>query len=176
MKNPNKIVDIKLPQNGGWIDQIKKEAYSNMKKYGNCTQAMLVPFLKIFDIDNPQLVASAGSMQGGMLASQTCGVYSAGMMVLGLLIGRKNIEQGHEAMYPIIGPAQKLNKKFRDYLGSYSCQELTGVDFTDLNAAMVFGMSEDHKKCIQRVSDGAGIIAELLVELKEKGELFRIES
>jgi hypothetical protein len=50
---------------------------------------------------------------------------------------------------------------------------LTGVDFTDLDAALSFHASKEHEKCYIRVADGAEQIALLIKELREKGELFR---
>ena len=47
---------------------------------------------------------------------------------------------------------------------------MTGVDFTDLRQAAVFSRSEEHRKCIARVADGAEEIAILISELGDQGE------
>ena len=58
-------------------------------------------------------------------------------------------------------------------LGSHSCQELTGVDFKDLRQAAIFSRSDEHRKCFARVADGAEVIATLISELGNQGELKR---
>lgn len=171
-----KVIEINIPTEPDWIQKIKDDVYSNIEKYGNCTQAILSPFLEVFNVDNPhELMATAGSMQGGMLHSLTCGIYTAGMMVLGLLMGRRKIDQGRDALFPIVAPSQILMKRLYQKLGDYSCYELTGVDFTDLNAALEFTQSEGQITCYRRTAECAGEICKLLVELDEKRELFRIE-
>ena len=59
-------------------------------------------------------------------------------------------------------------------IGGHSCLEMTGVDFTDLEAAMNYKLSDDHERCVNRVGDGAQAIAELLQDLDAKGALFRV--
>jgi len=71
------------------------------------------------------------------------------------------------------GKTEELIRRLNDKIGSHSCKELTGVDFTDLNAALAFHASKAHEKCFTRVADGAEEIALFIKELDQKGELFR---
>ena len=87
-------------------------------------------------------------------------------------MGRENIEEGLDGVFPIAIPGQDLIRQLNAKLGSYSCKELTGVDFTDLEAAMAFHASREHEKCFTRVADGAEEIALFIQELNHKGELF----
>ena len=168
------ITSVELPEGDHWISEFKAAAYSNVKHYGNCAQSILSAFLKQLGIHNPSLVASAGSMQGGMLSSLTCGVHASAMMILGILMGRAEVEQGFDAMFPIIAPAQELISRLNTRVGGHSCLALTGVDFTDQKAALRYAMSPEHEKCLQRVADGAETIGSFLNELNEKGELFKV--
>ena len=167
---PNEIC---VPLEDKWITHVKEKAGFNVKNYGSCTQAILAAFMDEFDLADPFLMRSAGAMYAGMTASLTCGVHTAGLMVLGLFMGRENINQGFDGMFPIFLPAQKLLKRLNAALGSDSCRELTGVDFTDLDQALNFQISPEHEKCIVRVADGAEVIATVLKELERNGELFR---
>ena len=97
-------------------------------------------------------------------------------MVLGFLIGRQDIEEGLDGVFPIATPGQELIGRLNAKIGGHSCKELTGVDFTDLNAAMAFHASKEHEKCFTRVADGAEQIALFIKELHQKGELFRSNS
>jgi hypothetical protein len=113
-------------------------------------------------------------MHGGMVSSLTCGIVSAGMMVLGLLMGREKLEEGIDGIFPIVIPGQDLVSRLEKRFGTTSCKELSGVDFTDLNRAMQFISSGENAKCFEHVADGAEEIARFLQELSEKGELFRV--
>jgi hypothetical protein len=74
---------------------------------------------------------------------------------------------------PIVAPSQDLVQRLTRRLGGHSCLEMTNVDFTDLEAALAYKLSDDHEKCIDRVGVGAGTIAQFLQERNDRGELFR---
>ncbi|MGB2689718.1 MAG: arsenite methyltransferase [Desulfobacterales bacterium] len=165
--------DIVLPFSSDWAAEIGATARSNMEKYDSCTQSILAAFMESLNLDEPMVMRSAGAMFGGMLSSLTCGIHTAGLMVLGLIMGRETLEEGFDGLIPVVIPAQKLVKQLNHRIGSHSCLELTGVDFTDLKQAMRFKMSADHDFCVQRVEDGAYEIARFLQTLEESGDLFR---
>ena len=100
--------------------------------------------------------------------------HTAGLMILGLLAGRERLESGLDGMMPIILPAQRMVKTLADRIGGHSCLDMTGVDFTDLEAAMTYKLSNDHEKCVDRVGEGARAIAEVLQDMNARGELFRV--
>jgi C_GCAxxG_C_C family probable redox protein len=169
----SEIPQISLPKSADWVARVRGSAEYNMKQYESCSQAILAAFMEEFGVEDPLVIASAGGFHGGMMASLTCGVYTGGLMVLGLLIGRPYIEQGLDGMFPIIMPAQEMLSRVKNKIGAYSCKELTGADFSDLNQAIAFMASEDYEKCRTRVADGAEEIGRFLVELDERGGLFR---
>jgi len=165
--------EILLPGGDEWILRVKEKAFGNMKRHDGCAQVIVDAFMQEWGIHDPWVTRSATAFLGGMLSSYTCGVHVAGMMVLGLLIGRENIEEGLDGIFPIAIPGQELIQRLNAKIGSHSCRELTGVDFTDLNAALYFHASKEHEKCLTRVADGAEEIALFIKELDQKGELFR---
>jgi C_GCAxxG_C_C family probable redox protein len=165
--------EIVLPDGDEWILRVKDRAFENMKRHDGCAQVIVDAFMQEWAMHNPWVTRSATAFLGGMLSSYTCGVHVAGLMVLGLLIGRENIEEGLDGVFPIAMPGQELIRRLNDKIGSHSCKELTGVDFTDLNAALAFHASKAHEKCFTRVADGAEEIALFIKELDQKGELFR---
>jgi hypothetical protein len=163
-----------VPHDPLWPEKMKIRSMTYLKKYDSCTQSILWAFMEELGMENRMVLRAGGAMQGGMMSSLTCGVHTAGLMILGLLAGRERLESGLDGMMPIIMPAQRLIKKLTDGIGGHSCLEMTGVDFTDLEAAMIYKLSDDHERCVERVGDGARIIAELLQDLDRKGELFRV--
>ena len=165
---------ITLPQSDDWIQRVRDKSEDYMTRYESCTQGILSAFMEEFNINDPMVMRAAGAMFGGMVSSLTCGIHTAAMMVLGLLVGREELEQGLDGLLPIYAPAQDLIKQLNDLLGSSSCKELTGTDFTDPDQAMAFRVTGDYKTCIARVGEGAEQIARFLKQLDEKGELFRV--
>jgi hypothetical protein len=80
----------------------------------------------------------------------------------------------HRQRRLVVVPGQDLVARLEKRLGTTSCKELSGVDFTDLEAAMRFMSSGESNKCFDLVADGAEEIARFLQELSAKGELFRV--
>ena len=161
-----------VPKDPLWPEKMKNRSMNYLKKYDSCTQSILWAFMEAFDMENRMELRAAGAMQGGMMSSLTCGVHTAGLMVLGLLVGRERLESGLDGMMPIIMPAQGMVQRLTEHLGGHSCLEMTGVDFTDLEAAMTYKLSDDHQRCVDRVGNGAQVIAEQIQYLDNKGELF----
>jgi C_GCAxxG_C_C family probable redox protein len=168
------VTELTVPADPDWPAKVRARAYHIMSNHEHCTQSIVAAFMEELGIDNPMVLRAAGGMHGGMLRSLTCGIVSAGAMVLGLLMGRENVEEGLDGIFPIVVPAQDLVARLEKRLGTTSCRELSGVDFSDLNAAMQFILSGDHAKCFEHVANGAEEIAHFLQELSAKGELFRV--
>ena len=167
------ITEIKVPADPDWPARVRARAHHIVSKYESCTQSIVAAFMEEFGIDDPLVLRAAGGMHGGMVSSLTCGIVSGGIMVLGLLVGREDVEAGMDGLFPIMAPGQDLVVRLRERLGSTSCKELSGVDFTDLEQAMKFISSGENAKCFDHVANGAEEIALFLQELSEKGELFR---
>ena len=163
-----------IPSDPQWPEQMKTTAMDYLKQYDSCTQAILWTFMEAMQMKNKMVLRAGGAMQGGMMSSLTCGVHTAGLMILGMLMGREDLETGLDGLMPIVVPSQDLVRKLSRRLGGHSCLAMTGVDFTDLEAALVYKLSEDHEKCVTRVADGAETIARFLQALDCQGELFRV--
>ena len=169
------VKSVALPQSPDWVEKVKEKAFHNMSRHESCTQSILAAFMDELGIEDPLVIRAAGALHGGMVSSLTCGIHAAGTMVLGLLIGREKLERGLDGLLPIVVPAQELIKRLNRRLGSSSCKELTGVDFTDMEAAIGFYAAGENAKCFDLVAQGAEEIALFLKELEESGQLFRPE-
>lgn len=169
----HEIPAFPLPEGDDWIGRVRDRAEQYMRRYESCAQSVLAAFMEELGIREPLVLAAAGGLHGGLVASLTCGIHTGGAMVLGLLMGRTRIEQGLDGLFPIMLPMQELVDRLNHRLGSHSCRELTGVDFTDLDQAIRFFASEGHERCIARVAEGTEEIAVFLKELNARGQLFR---
>ena len=166
------FVDLKIPEGVDWIQDVRQKAEANMRRYDNCTQSIVAAFLDVLDLEDRWVLKGASGFIGGMLSSLTCGVHAAGVIVIGLIMGRERLEDGMDGLFPSVLPTQELMQRLNNKLGSHSCRDLTGVDFTDLDQAIAFQSSEGHKQCINRVADGAEEIAKLISEKFAEGEVF----
>lgn len=164
---------ITIPKGDHWIARVREKARAHMKRNHSCTQSILGAFMDELGIDDPLVIRAAGAMHAGMLASLTCGVHTGGLMVLGLLMGRERLDSGIDGLFPIMAPGQELVARLNKRLGSSSCRELSGVDFTDMEHVSKYYSSGDYERCLSFVADGAEEIAAFLKELDERGELFR---
>jgi hypothetical protein len=169
------VETIAIPRDPAWARKVREKAEKYVTQHEGCTQSILATFMEELGIDDPLVFRAAGAMQGGMLSSLTCGIHSAGMLVLGLLIGRQKLEQGMDGLFPVLVPAQDLIARLNQRLGSSSCRELSGVDFTNLEEAMRFIATGENHRCFTLVADGAEVIATFLQEMAERGELFRLQ-
>lgn len=169
----SEIPSFTLPETDDWIARVKDRAERYMRRYESCAQSVLAAFMEELDIRDPLVLAAAGGLHGGLTASLTCGIHTGGAMVLGLMMGRTRMEQGLDGLFPILLPMQELVARLNRRLGSSSCRELTGMDFTDLDQAVKFFTSEGHERCIVRVAEGTEEIAVFLKELHARGQLFR---
>jgi C_GCAxxG_C_C family probable redox protein len=167
------VESISLPSGSEWIARVKEKSYNNMTRYDSCAQSILAAFMDELGIDDPLVIRAAGAMHGGMLCSLTCGIHTAGLMVLGLLVGREELDEGLDGLFPILLPGQELMRRLIKRIGSHMCREITKVVFTDPEQAMRFYSSKENEKCFRLVAEGAEEIALFLKELEEKGELFR---
>ena len=166
---------ITLPEDHSWIAIAARQAADNMHRHHGCAQSILAAFMAAFHMDAPAVMRSAAGMMGGLMVSETCGIHTAGMMILGMLMGREDIGQGLDGLWPIVVPGQELMARLTQKLGAASCRELTGVDFTDLPQAAAYMAGDGHARCVARVQEGAMTIADHLMRLQRAGALFTPE-
>ena len=111
------VSQVTVPTDPDWAARVRARAHHNVTQYESCTQAIVAAFMDELGIDDPMVIRAAGGMHGGMVASLTCGIVSAGMMVLGLLIGREKLEEGLDGIFPIVMPGQDLVARLEKRLG-----------------------------------------------------------
>jgi arsenite methyltransferase len=167
-----KHASLILPEGEKWIEEVRQKAEENMAKSHNCTQSILAAFAEFLDLDDKHVFKAASGFLGGMVCSLTCGVFSAGVIVLGMIMGRERLDEEPDGGLPLVLATQELIRRLSERLGSHSCKELTGMDFTDLEQAMAYKNSDEHQKCIARVADGAEEIAKLINDKYLAGEIF----
>lgn len=167
-----KHASLILPEGEIWIQVVRQKVAENMTRNDNCAQSIVAAFAEVFNLEDSRVLKAASGFWGGMVSSLTCGVHSAGVIVIGMIIGRERLEEGLDGLLPMVVPTQELIRRLNERLGSHSCKELTGVDFTDLEQCMAYRASDEHQKCIARAADGAEEIAKLIKDKYLAGEIF----
>ncbi len=93
----------------------------------NCTQAVVLAFADLLDMDETMLLRMSSSFGGGMgRLREVCGTVSGMFIVAGLLYGYDD-PKAFEEKAAHYGRIQELAGKFRERQGSIVCRELLGL-------------------------------------------------
>ena len=162
---------VRIPRGDRWIADVALAAQAYKASAASCTQSIVAAFLDAFGWHEPMVLRAATAFTAGMFSSLTCGIHAGGMIIVGLVAGREDITDGLDGLLPSVQPAQKIVRRLNRRIGGHACQQLTGVDFTDLEQAMAYHGSAAAAACTRRIHDGAEEIALALQDLDAAGEL-----
>ena len=95
------VKPVALPDSPDWVEKVKEKAFNNMRNHESCAQSIVAAFMDELGIDDPMVIRAAGALHGGMVSSLVCGIHAAGLMVLGMLVGRENLELGLDGLLPM---------------------------------------------------------------------------
>lgn len=92
----------------------------------NCSQAIVLAFKDLIDVDENTLLKISSPFGGGMgRLREVCGAVSGMFMVLGLLYGYN--EPDDDKKKELYARVQQLARKFEEDNGSIVCRELLGL-------------------------------------------------
>lgn len=160
------------PNKADFIDELKKKAfYMEMQNHG-CSQVVVQVFLDLFEEDNSALFMAASPFAAGMsLTGNNCGALVGGLMILGTIYGRRNIQDGMNGIVAGIRPCRKLVKHFQDDNGTVNCRNITGTDLADSKASEAYFESGGLKKCAGIIADTVAYVADILYEENQRNKL-----
>lgn len=123
----------------------------------NCAALTMKGFLEILRSDDLNLINMATPLAG---ITNICGAVNAGLMIIGLIIGKKGEKEIHQVNAASEGV--KFLKQFKKRFGTIHCQELTGFDLMTLEGMQNY-MSENiwEKTCYKYVVAAIEIIGSL---------------
>lgn len=103
------------------------------KKYRGCAQCTIAAVVEVLEIDAPALFKSASALAsgGGLTCEGSCGGFSGGAMVIGMLTGRrlKYFDDDQENKMRAFRMTRELAEKFNEFYGSVICEEIHEVLF-----------------------------------------------
>ncbi|MGQ9572817.1 MAG: C-GCAxxG-C-C family protein [Dehalococcoidia bacterium] len=153
------------------LDLVEESAYRYEKAYHGCAQCVLRAIQDHLRVDNGATFRSASALAGGVaLMGDSCGALIAGMMALGLVFGRQNIEDFPTLASSFV-PARALYARFRQEFGSCLCREVMASQlgrFYDLATEYdQFQAAGGYERCSRVASKTARMAAELILAAHE---------
>ena len=131
---------------------------SSINSIDHCSSSIFEEIKKRTGISDSYLQQLSTGLSGGIgLSGGGCAALSAGIMLLGLKYGNKNLEDG-EKRSPLrwsppkfVKYANKLIKLFKEKFGSLECRDITNTTFKDIedfNEYRSQGHCNEINKCI----------------------------
>ena len=142
----------------------KEKAIELFKSGYNCSQAVVLAFSDLVDIDEKTLIKLANPFGGGMSRlREVCGAFSGIAMIMGLLYGYDNVDniEDKKAIYEEV---QSLATKFEKKNGSIICRQLLNLDVKHDNPNPSVRTNEYYQKrpCPEIVGSAAEILEEYI--------------
>ena len=166
--NLNKL--NKYKDKSEFIEDVKKRTFDTEMEYHGCCQVIVQTFLDIFEEDNvPVSMASSPFAAGLALTGNNCGALIGGLMVLGLVFGRKDIEEGMEGILAGIRPMRRLVRYFEEKQKNLNCRDITQTDMADPEKAAEYLDAGGLEKCANIMADIAAFVGDVIFEEKRAG-------
>ncbi len=148
-----------------FVEDARRRAYDYDFKCHGCSQAVVRTFLDVFEEENTWLFMSASPFAAGMsMTGNNCGALIGGLMILGVVFGRRNMAEGMEGIIEGIRPARRLVKHFQRRFDTLNCIEITRTDLADPIKADAYFASGGLDKCAGVTGEVAAFVADLLYD------------
>lgn len=159
------MVDPQIPGSPeAFRREARERAYAYECTHHGCSQAVLGTFLELLGVENPGLLKAASPLCAGLGAGKSCGALAAGVLVLGMVHGRAEPEEGLGGLMKGFELAQTLVRRFEAEFGTTTCAEISGVDWMNPEEVTRFLTTPASEKACRVAAATAGIVADLLVE------------
>lgn len=159
------------------IEKAAELGYRYETNYHGCSQAVVAALQDAFGIGGPDILRASTAFAGGVVRRGiVCGALTGGLMMIGFLAGRDDLEMGDQYQRGM-GFADELYRKFEEELGTTSCpniqQEKFGKTFDLLTQegrdAIHEAMAQNPEGCQAVTREAARLAAEVMVEILTQG-------
>jgi len=152
-----------------FVEDIRKRTFDTEMKCHGCAQVIVQSFLDVFEENNTPVSMAASPFAAGMaLTGNNCGALIGGLMTLGLIFGRKDVNEGMEGILAGIRPMRKLVKYFEEAYLKVDCRDITESDLANPKEATAYFERGGLLKCANMMADVAGFVGEIIYEEMEK--------
>jgi len=151
--------------------------YENELKYFGCSQAVVSALIESFGIGGPDILRASTALAAGIARrGNVCGALVGGLMMIGLLVGRDDLEM-NEQYQRGQSYGDKLYRKFEKKFGTAICRDIQKIKFGKAfdmlteKGREIFIESGAHEPegCPAVTREGARLAAELMVEILKEG-------
>jgi C_GCAxxG_C_C family probable redox protein len=150
-------------------EDIMKRTFDTEMKCHGCAQVIVQSFLDVFEEDNVAVSMASSPFAAGLaLTGNNCGALVGGLMVLGLVFGRKDVTEGMEGILAGIRPMRKLVRYFGEKYKDINCRDITQTDLADPQKAQEYFDGGGLERCANMMADVAGFVSDILYEEKER--------
>ncbi len=152
-------------------ERVGKLAYNNFKKFYGCSQSMMQAFMDVLGLRDDFWFTAVGGLQAGGGCGLTCGALNTGFILISAKVGRKKIEDGFQAIKPMMEPCQRLGRWFKLQYKSTVCSEISGFDWFDISDVVAGHLNPTPKQkerlenCAVLTGGTAYKVAEILSEI-----------
>lgn len=159
------------------IEKAADLAYQYEMKYFGCSQTVLCALMETFGVGSPNVLRAATTFAGGVARrGNVCGSLSGGLIMIGLLTGRDDLEMFDQYQRGMKF-ADRLCKKFEAVYGSVVCKDIQkikfGRSFNLLEAQereqLHEAMQSNPDGCQAVARDAARWTAEIVTEILQEG-------
>jgi C_GCAxxG_C_C family probable redox protein len=151
-----------------FTDDIYKRIFEMEIKYHGCSQVIVKSFLDVFEEDNPLVTMVSSPFAAGMaLTGNNCGALIGGLMVLGMVYGRREVKEGMEGLLLGIRPMRKLVKHFESKHHHLNCRDLTRVDMANPQEATAYFKTGGLEKCATMMAQTGVFVAGMIYDDKK---------
>jgi C_GCAxxG_C_C family probable redox protein len=164
------------------VEEATKLGYRNEMEYWGCSQAVVSALIESFGIGGPDMLRISTVFAGGLARrGKTCGALTGGLIVIGFLAGRDDLEiwDQYERGMDYAG---KLYQRFEKSFGTTACAEIQvarfgkSFDLLTEEGKQNFYDAGAHSQngCPEITQEGARLAAEIVVEILQERPLARI--
>lgn len=160
------------------VEKAAQLAYQNELDYMGCSQACVSALIEAFGgIGGPDILRASTALAAGIARrGNVCGVLVGGLMMVGLLVGRDDMEMLEQYQR---GQAygDKLYRRFEEKLGSAICSDIQKIKYGKVFDLLTEeGREVFHESgafgpegCAVVIREGTRLAAELMVEILNEG-------
>ncbi len=162
-----------------YIHSAHKLGFTYEKTYRGCAQCTLAAVQDALQIKDEQLFRAASSLAsgGGLTCAGSCGGFSAGLMLIGSLFGRRrdHFDNDDDYKYTAFRMGRELHDRFIETYGTIICEQIhlrlfgRTYNLYDAQDKQQFNNDGGHTdKCTSVVANAASWTTELLLDELER--------
>jgi len=149
------------------LNLVEKSAEKYEREYHGCSQSVLLAIQDHLKVGNGITFRSASPLAGGVaLMGDSCGALIAGIMALGVVYGRQNMDD-FAGLQASMTPARRFYRSFKKEFGSCMCRDIQKSKlgrFYDLATEYEeFEKAGGYQECPKVVAKAARLAAELIL-------------